>query len=214
MSGMANEITNIVPKGKGRLDIFLDGEYRFSLAKALLPEVRRQEQLSEARIEALLAMDRQEAAYQQALRLLALRPQSERELRRRYAKRGVFEVDQDAAIDRLKDEELVDDAAFAQAWIDNRMAFRPRAAWALRSELRGKGVENEIIEVALENFDEHRAAQKAAQIGARKYKHLSSEDFRRRLSAYLQRRGFGYQTISPLIAEQVAELDEESEGPN
>jgi regulatory protein len=202
----------MVPKAKNKVQVFLDGQYAFSLSKKLAQEVQLNETLPEDRIEELIERDRQDVAYEQALRLLSYRPRTERELRMRYAKKALPEQSQEAALDRLKSEGLVDDAAFAQSWIENRMEFRPRGAWALRSELGAKGVERELIETALEDFDEEEAARRAAHQGARRYKHLSPDLFRRRLSAYLSRRGFTYQLISPLVAQHLEGIESESEG--
>ncbi|MFQ5923173.1 MAG: regulatory protein RecX [Anaerolineales bacterium] len=206
---MTKIVTAKVPKAKNRVQVYLDGQYGFSLSKKLAPEVRLDEALHEDRIQELIERDRREAAYEQALRLLSHRPRTERELRIRYAKTGLSEQVQNAAIERLKLEGLVDDAAFAQLWIENRMEFRPRGAWALRSELSLKGVARETIEDALQDFNEEEAARRAAVEGARRYKHLSPDLFRRRLSAYLSRRGFAYQIITPLVAQH---LEAESEG--
>jgi len=202
----------MLPRAKNRVQLYLDGQSAFSLSKKVAQEVHLNEALPEARVQDLIERDRQEAAYEQALRLLSYRPRTERELRIRYMNKGLPEKVQEAAIDRLKSEGLVDDAAFAQLWIDNRLEFRPRGAWALRSELSSKGVARELIDIALENFDEEEAARRAAVEGARRYKHLSPDLFRRRLSAYLSRRGFTYQMIAPLIAQHLAGMKAESEG--
>ncbi len=209
---MTKTVTAMVPKAKNKVQVYLDGQYAFSLSKKLAQEVQLDETLPEVRIEELIERDRQDAAYEQALRLLSHRPRTERELRMRYARKELPERTQEAALDRLKSEGLVDDAAFAQLWIENRMEFRPRGAWALRSELGAKGVERELIEIALEDFDEEEAARRAAHEGARRYTHLSPDLFRRRLSAYLSRRGFTYQLISPLVTQHLAGIESESEG--
>ena len=209
---MTKTVTAMVPKARNQVHVYLDGQYAFSLSKKLAQEIQLGQALAEARVQELIERDRQDAAYAQALRLLSTRPRTERELRIRYAKKEYPEHTQEAALDRLKSEGLVDDAAFAQAWIENRMEFRPRSAWALRSELGAKGVTRELIEIALEDFDEEEAARRAAHAGARRYKHLSPELFRRRLSAYLSRRGFTYQIVTPLVAQHLVGIESESEG--
>lgn len=156
---------------------------------------------------------RREAAYRRAVQLIARRLRSERELEIGLERQGLEADDIEAVLGRLRETGLADDLAFARAWIENRMAFRPRGALALRSELRGKGVERAVIERALESFDEAEAASRAAEAGARKYQQLSPDDFRRRLSAYLSRRGFERHTISPLVAELAAQIETESEEP-
>ena len=112
-------------------------------------------------------------------------------------------------MESLRQAKLVSDADFAAAWLENRMAFRPRGAWALRVELRARGVPAEIIETALTNFDEQQAAVLAGRQGLRKYEHLSPELFRQRLSAYLQRRGFQHPTIEALVERLAVEREVE-----
>ena len=209
---MTRTVTAIVPRAKSKVQVYLDGQYGFSLSKKLAQEVRLDEALDEDRIQELIERDQQEAAYEQALRLLSYRPRTERELRIRYSKVGLSEQVQEAALERLKSEGWVDDAAFTKLWIENRMEFRPRGAWALRSELSSKGVARETIEDALQDFDEEDAARRAAYQGARRYKHLSPDLFRRRLSAYLSRRGFAYPIVTPLVAQYLAGVEAESEG--
>ncbi len=205
-------VTALMPRAKNRVQVYLDGQYGFSLSKKLAQEVRLDEALHEDRIQELIERDQRKAAYEQASRLLSYRPRTERELRLHYSKKGLSEQVQDAAVERLKLEGLVDDVAFARLWIENRMEFRPRGAWALRSELSSKGVARELIEIALEDYDEEDAAKRAATQGARRYKHLSPDLFRRRLSAYLSRRGFTYPMVTPLVAKHLAGIEAESEG--
>jgi SOS response regulatory protein OraA/RecX len=81
-------------------------------------------------------------------------------------------------------------------------------------ELRKKGVPAKTIDEALEDFDDEAAVYKAATIGARKYHHLNEELFRKRLNAYLARRGFQYHLIAPAVDHEWDERaggEEESE---
>jgi regulatory protein len=84
-----------------------------------------------------------------AARFLEARPRSVEEVRRRLRGAG-FEADlAEAAIARLGELGMLDDAAFARAWTEARDRARPRSARALRQELRGKGVADAVIEQAL-----------------------------------------------------------------
>ena len=157
----------------------------------------------------LTRRNRKETAYREALKSIARRPRTELELRRRFERSGLSEVEQESVMESLRQAKLVSDADFAAAWLENRMAFRPRGAWALRVELRARGVPAEIIEAALTNFDEQQAAIQAARQGLRKYAHLSPELFRQRLSAYLQRRGFQHPTIEALVERLAVEREAE-----
>jgi regulatory protein len=107
----------------------------------------------------------------------------------------------------------VDDFSFAKTWVENRSAFRPRGAMALKAELRQKGVSRMAIEEALVGFDENEAALKAGQKAVDRYGNLAWEDFRKRMGAYLGRRGFRFDIISSVVDRlwrQVAK--DESEG--
>jgi regulatory protein len=117
---------------------------------------------------------------------------------------------------RLVRAGLLDDREFARYWVDNRARFNPRGLRGLRHELQQKGVSRDIIDDALATFDVETAARKTVEDGARR---LSQEDpsaFRRKLQAYMARRGFSYAVIKPLVEEKVEERrreeDIESEG--
>jgi regulatory protein len=202
-------------RGRGsRVRVYLDGEYVLSLARVLAAELSVGQSLSEQEVERLRERDAQEDAYQRALRLIGRRPRSEQELRDYYGRQRTPESVQEAALRRLRDAGLIDDAGFARFWVENRQAFRPKSAAALRAELRRKGVEADEVRTALEGVDEQAAAEQAARKGARRLEGAPREEFRRRLTGYLARRGFDTMIIRPLVERlwtESAEPDAESE---
>lgn len=200
----AGEVTRLVlqKKNKQRVNVYLDGEFSFGLAKVLAARLHVGDQLDEETIAELQQKDSVEEARKRALRLIARRPRSEQELRRYFDRKDIPPSVQDQALDRLRQAGLVDDQAFAEKWVENRLAFRPRGALALRQELRQKGVDRAAIESALEDFDEEQAALKAGRKAARRYQDLSWDEFRQRVGAYLGRRGFRYSMTSSVV-EQV-----------
>ena len=102
-------------------------------------------------------------------------------------------------IARLARAGLLDDAAFARYWVENRETFRPRGAWALRHELRRKGIADDIISEALEGLDFEESAYRAARRKAERVADLDSQAFRRQVGDYLRRRGFSYEVIRPVV---------------
>jgi len=199
-------------KNRQRINVSLDGQFAFGLSSSLAARLRVGVALSDEEIKALQEQDSVEIARRRAMRLISRRPRSERELRRYFDRHAIPEPVQEAALSQLRRAELLDDGVFAETWVENRTAFRPRGALALRSELKAKGVPRRAIEAALENFDEEAAAAEAGRKAARRYQHLSENDFRQRVGAYLGRRGFRY----PMIASVVDRLwqsaaDDESE---
>jgi regulatory protein len=85
-----------------------------------------------------------------ALRFLEARQRSTAEVRRRLGTAGYREDLVVGAIERLTELGMLDDAAFAQAWIESRDRARPRGERALSDELRIKGIDREIVATALE----------------------------------------------------------------
>ena len=85
-----------------------------------------------------------------AARFLEVRPRSIAEVRRRLRDNGYRDDLVESATARLVDLGMLDDAAFARAWIESRDRARPRGERALRSELQRKGVDATVIAAALE----------------------------------------------------------------
>jgi regulatory protein len=206
---VSSTITALKMKSKrsNKVVIHLDEEPAFSLAPVLAATLRVGQTLNERQIAELKDRQALEEAYQRALSLLSRRPRSEFELRQYFKRRKIASRIADLVLKRLDEHGLVDDQAFAHAWVENRAAFRPRGPWALRAELRQKGVSSDAIEVALEDFDQEAAAYKAATKVAPRWQQLKSEDFQRRLNAYLSRWGFDYQILSRVISRVEREID-------
>jgi len=187
-------------RGK-RVNVYLNDKFAFSLeAEVAVKEgLRTERALSEDEIESLKKADLFQRCLNAAFNFLSYRPRSESELRQRLNRRG-FDSDNVAAVlTRLKEQGLVDDLAFAQFWKDNRESFRPRSQWLTRLELRQKGVAEEIIERVAAQVDDEASAYRAATAKARRLSTADYDGFRRRLSEYLKRRGFGYSLIKPTV---------------
>ncbi len=183
-----------------RVVVHLDGKPAFSLAPVLAASLRVGQELDDGQIKEFKRRQAREEAYHRAISLLGRRPRSEHELEQYFKRRGFDEEISAAVIERLRDQNLVDDYAFARTWVENRNEFRPRGPFALRAELRKKGVANDAIDAALEGFDQEGIAIKAAGKMMRRWKQLSAEDFRSRLNTYLSRRGFDFQILPDVIA--------------
>lgn len=197
-----------------RVNVFLDEEYAFSLAKIIAAQLKIGQQLTEEDIAELNKQDAEEEAYQRGLRIIARRPHAERELRLKLNRKNLDDDVLEVVVQRMKEHGWIDDHAFAEAWVENRRVFRPRGARALRSELRGKGVTSEAIEAVLEGYDEDAAAYDAGVKAARRWQQAEREEFFKRVGAYLARRGFSYATFSPVVERlwrETSGADNESE---
>jgi regulatory protein len=126
---------------------------------------------------------------------LSYRPRSEGEIRQWLRKRGFASEVAEAAITKLREQNLSDDLAFAQFWKDNRLSFRPKSKRLIRRELGDKKVDAEIIAQVTQDIDDEEVAYKLASGRMPVLAHLDYPDFYRRLSSYLAYRGFSYEVI-------------------
>ncbi len=204
---LAGTITSLQyqKRAADRVNVYLDGQYAFALPDLVAATLRIGQFLSDADIAKLEAADSLQKAYDRAVRFLSFRPRSVAEVRQYLseAEAGYSAELVEAVITRLSEQGYLNDAEFARYWVDNRQRFRPKGAYALRQELRQRGVENEAIETTLANVDALEAAQQAARPRAERLAALAQADpvaFRRKLTDFLLRRGFGYD-----VAEEVVE---------
>jgi regulatory protein len=194
-------------RNPNRVNLYLDGDFAFGVSRIVAAWLRVDQILTEEKIASLKGQEAQEAALQRAMQLLSYRPRAEAEIRQRLEKAG-FEPGVIAQVlERLRATGLVQDAGFAREWVENRGTFRPRSHKMLAYELRRKGVTEDAIQQALDetSADEVLAYQAAVRY-ARKLAGTESDEFRRRLLAYLGRRGFSYETAVPIVLRVWREL--------
>ena len=214
--GTVTRVTAL-PRHSGHFAVELDGRPGFTIGEDALNKFNLQvgDQLDEAQVAELLAVDEIARATEAALVYLAHRPRSEREVRDRL-RRGSFDAAAiDAVIARLHEWRYLDDADFARRWVENRAAHRPRGRRLLQQELRRKGIDAETVNdvIAEAELDEVAAATELArrQLGT-----TAEEDpaaARRRLTAYLARRGYGYDVIRVAL-ERAGGLSEDLDEPH
>jgi regulatory protein len=122
---------------------------------------RRRESFAEKR-ERKAAIDDPAVVLEAAARFLEARARSVSEVRRRLTSAGYRADLIEAAIERLTEIGVLDDAVFAQAWVESRDRARPRGERALADELRLRGVERSVI---VETLDQRREAGPAPDVG-------------------------------------------------
>jgi regulatory protein len=178
-----------------RVNVFLDDEYAFALALPLAISLRKGQELSQAEIDALQAEDAFHTSLDRAVGLLARRPRSASEIRRYLEGRDEPEAVIERVVTRLQERGYLDDEAFAAWWVQNRLRNRPRGRWALRQELTQRGVGSEHIAAALVGIDDAQTALDLALKRAERYRGLDRDGLRRKLGAYLRRRGYGFEVV-------------------
>ena len=191
----AGTITAIEPqrrRGGRRFNVYVDGEFAFSLDASLAARLRLDQEVDAAALAALAAADERARALDAAYTFLSYRPRSAREVEQRLQQKGYSPAAIASTRERLDRFRLVDDTTFARYWVEQRQAYNPRGRTALRAELRAKGVGAAEIAAALPEGDEGAAAYQAGLRRLRSLSKLDRPTFRQRMGAYLQRRGFSY----------------------
>ena len=183
-----------------RVNIYLDGEFAFGLSRIVAAWLRVGQELSEEKIEQLQAEEARERALQQAMLFLSYRARSESEIRQNLRKHEIPEPIIEQTLERLRQDGLANDHQFARAWVENRSAFRPRSRRMMALELRQKGLDEEAVSSAIKEVDDEALAYEAAQKRAARLKGLEWNEFRKKLSDFLARRGFSYSVIAPVVS--------------
>jgi regulatory protein len=183
-----------------RVNVYLDGAFAFGLSLDVAASLRVGRELDEADLAQLRADEAYRRALDRALGQLGRRPRSRQELARYLAGKDVPPEVVERVLARLGELELVDDAAFAEWWVENRGRHRPRGAQALRQELWAKGVGRDEQAAAMAELDEDALALEVALAQAHRYADQPQEVFERRLGGLLARRGFGHSALRRAVA--------------
>lgn len=197
-----------VPRDRLRLE---DGSELVVAREIVLREgLRSGDDLSEDAVAALLGEDLGWRARDAALRLLAQRPRTESELRTRLARKGFPAEVIESCLTPLREKGLVNDSVFADMFTRDRIRFRPRGRRRVVQELRSRGVETASAEDAVNAaMGEAKVDDLAlARAAAEKWRPRAGEErerARRRLAAFLSRRGFGSEEVWQVVGEVVAD---------
>jgi regulatory protein len=188
------KITALEPQVKhaNRFNLYVDDQFVLGVSALVAAKLRVGQTLSADDLTRLEAEEAFETAREKALRFLEPRPRSATEVKQHLAKKKIAMEVIEQVIARLTEAGLIDDAAFAKYWVENREQFKPRAARALRFELKRKGLDNAQIAEAVGAIDESESAYRAGWTRAQRWRNLERRVFLEKLIAFLVRRGFGY----------------------
>ena len=154
------------------------------------------------------------AVRERCLNLLAGQPRTRAELERKLAQAGAPDDVVAGVLDRLTQVGLVDDTAYAEAYVRTGVGVRRRGTRSLRAELRTRGVAPEVIDLAaaqVDDDDERATALALASRRAQGLARLAPEVQRRRLMGLLLRRGFSAAVVNDVVAQVLAGLSSDAE---
>ena len=135
-------------------------------------------------------------AYNTSLKFLGPRPRSIKEVRDNLYKKKFKQNIIEQTIILLKDENLINDEFFTMEFIAMREKLKPKSKFALRYELRQKGISDLIIDNGLKDIDENKSALAAIKPKLPLWQKLDRETMKKKMMNFLNNRGFSWEKIS------------------
>jgi len=193
-------------RDKNRVNISVDGKYRFSLDVFQVGSlgIKIGNEYEEAEIIRLETESQYGKVYNRALEYCLMRPHSVKEVRDylyrktrpRLNKTGEIVPGVDVSItvrviEKLIDKKYVNDFEFARYWVENRSLKKGISSRKLISELRAKGVDMSIIDELIKVSDRSDSEELQKIIVKKRQKYTDDN----KLIAYLARQGFAYEDI-------------------
>jgi len=195
------------PRPAGRFSVLVDGHERAVLSLDAIERLGLVVGRPIAGLEDAIALESARLhSYDRALNMLAFRARSSSELARSLVRKGEEKAHVDWAIARLQEQGLLDDAAFARAFTRSRVVGGKQSRRRVEQELARKGVSRTVAGEAIEDVledeavDQRSIVEEAARKKLRSLSGLEPAVQRRRLYAFLARRGYDLDDIRAAIA--------------
>ncbi|MFI9615293.1 recombination regulator RecX [Streptomyces sp. NPDC052023] len=148
------------------------------------------------------------------LRLLTGTPRTRKQLADALRKREIPDDVAEDVLSRFEEVGLINDGAFADAWVESRHHGRGLARRALAQELRTKGVDSTLIEEAVAQLDTEQEEATARELVARKLRStrgLDRDKRLRRLAGMLARKGYPEGMALRVVRRALEEEGEDTE---
>ncbi len=190
-----------------RRNIHLDGRFAFACKLNVVAKFRLREGmvLSDEQVGKIEQGEVRQECLDDALKFLERRLHSRSELGRKLRRREYVQTLIDEVLDELAKLGYIDDERFARARAQSAAKHKYHGRNRAKAELMKAGVKGEAVERALNSVynkaDSLTTARRLAQKQAARLSRLDPVVARRRLAGMLQRRGFEYDSIKPVIDE-------------
>ena len=187
-----------------RFSVYVEERFVFGLGELEFSAsgLRIGQELSRHELEDWQSRSAEGKAYNAALHYLSYRRRSRSELFDNLHGKDYEEATIELTLIRLADLGLVDDVAFANTWIADRMRLQPRSRAVLIAELRNKGISTEVIDSALGEIVPDDELEALRRLIAKKRSRYDQA----KLVQYLRSKGYNYGLIKEAIASESDEL--------
>lgn len=200
------KITKIEAQKKNdeRVNIYIDEEFAFGLSLELVysHSLKKGMEVDPDFLNDVVLAEEQIRANNVALRFLGYRQRAEKEIRDRLYKDDFDEDIIENTLDYLRRNQLLNDLEFAKSFMKDKINLSNHGPQKIRYELYQKGIDKEIIDQVLEMDDsEYDRCLEAAEKKVTSYRKDDYQARYRKLSGFLQRRGFSFSVIKDVLNE-------------
>lgn len=200
------KITSIEPqRTKGRVNIYVDNVFSIGIDEELRYKynLHVNMEVDDDFIKEILDAEELSKVKNYALRQLSYRQRSENELYSALRRKGYSEDHIDTVMDYCRENKYLDDREFTRAFIADKIYLNKYGPKRIRYELQMKGVSREIIDryLDIDSDQEYEQAFELAEKRMKSYKNDDRNSIYRKLSGYLQRKGYSYEVVNKIIRE-------------
>ncbi|OXM84744.1 regulatory protein RecX [Paenibacillus rigui] len=201
---------------KDRYNLYIDDEFAFSVHEDILIRYKlvKGSEVEEEGLRAIVHAQEKQRAYLYAVRLLGSRLRSEHELWNRLKQKGYDPVLATTTVERLKQEQYVNDAVFAEQLTKQRVRSQKKGRNWVKQELQFKGIDPIQISKAIQQIDEETEYRSAYELVYKKYRKefiIDAKQAQRKAMGFLLRRGYSSSLVSKVVREVLKAFGEELE---
>lgn len=198
-------------KNPNRVNIYIDDKFAFGLDNEIRYKysLKSNMDIDEDFIKNILMEEEESKALNSVLNYLSYRSRSEKEVIDYLKKYNYGEALIIKIVDKCKKYKYIDDLSFAESFARDRVRLKKYGSRRIKYELNQKGIGDNLIDQALEDLDRNKEYEMALELAKKRIKSYSNDDRNkkyRKLSGYLQRRGYDFSVISKVL-NQVLDYD-------
>ncbi|USG68017.1 RecX family transcriptional regulator [Brevibacillus ruminantium] len=193
-------------KNKHRYHFYIEDELVFSVHEDILIKYQlvKGMEVDERLTQEVLLAEEEHRAYLLALRYLGIRPRTSKQILVYLQEKGYSREVAENIVERCRQMGYLDDQAFAQQWVNERIRLKQRSPLMLRMELQQRGIDKETAEDVMSTVtreDELKAARVLVEKKLRRYTGELEREDEQKLLAMLYRKGFSSSVIQAIRQE-------------
>ncbi|WP_125708423.1 recombination regulator RecX [Companilactobacillus zhongbaensis] len=206
-------------KRKGRYNVYLDGEYAFPVGESTLIEFRLMKdlELTDAQVTLIKNKENTNKAYGDAVNYLSYELRTEKEIKdylykKEYTTPTIMDV-----LDRLKELNYVDDATYAQSFINTQLRLSANGPKIIEQKMFKKGVPDSIIKEKMSEIDQDILLENATDFAKKQLRKTNHGSFKQqmiKLKQSLYSKGYSGDITNQAIESLDLEKDEDEELDN